>query len=161
MSQWTATAQANATPDQVLEVLTHPEEIRRWSPVDFDLEDLDGARLAAGTRGRVSGRLAGVRVGFDVEVHAADEARLELSADGPIGLDVRYELTPGDSGSELSASVSLRPGSGLSGRLVANATAALLSGGALEGAAGRIVRVAESQPGLAAGRSSAGLAAAA
>jgi hypothetical protein len=150
MSQWTATAQANATPDQVLEVLTHPDEIRRWSPVDFDLEDLDGRRLAPGTRGRVSGRLAGVRVGFDVEVHAADEARLELSAHGPIGLDVRYELTPGELGSELSASVSLRPGRGLSGRLVANATAALLSGGALEGAAVRIVRVAESQPSLAA-----------
>jgi hypothetical protein len=150
MSQWTATAQANATPGQVLEVLTHPEEIRRWSPIDFDLEDLNGRRLGPGTRGRVSGRLAGVRVGFDVEVHAADEERLELSADGPIGLDVRYELTPGELGAELSASVSLRPGGGLSGRLVANATAALLSGGALEGAAGRIARVAESQPSLAA-----------
>ena len=91
-----------------------------------------------------------MRVGFDVEVHAADEERLELSADGPIGLDVRYELTPGESGAEFSASVSLRPGGGLSGRLVANATAALLSGGALEGAAGRIARVAESQPSLAA-----------
>lgn len=37
MCQWTATAQANATPEQLLEILTHPEEIRRWSPVDFTL----------------------------------------------------------------------------------------------------------------------------
>lgn len=37
MCQWTATAQANATPEQLLEILTHPEEIRRWSPVDFPL----------------------------------------------------------------------------------------------------------------------------
>ncbi len=51
MSEWTARAQANATPTRLLEVLTHPEEIRRWSPVDFDLDDLDGSRLAAGTRG--------------------------------------------------------------------------------------------------------------
>lgn len=131
-------------------MLTHPEEIRRWSPVAFDLDDLEGRRLSAGTRGRVSGRLAGVRVGFDVEVHAADEARLELSAEGPVSLDVRYEMTGDESGAELSASVSLRRSDGLAGRLVANATAALLSAGALEGAAGRIVRVAESQPDVAA-----------
>jgi Polyketide cyclase / dehydrase and lipid transport len=149
MSQWTATARANATPDQVLEVLTHPDEIRRWSPVDFDSDDLDGRRLAAGTRGRVVGRLAGVRVGFDVEVHAVDDARLELSAEGPVGLDVRYDLKGDDTGAQLNASVSMRPSVGLTGRLVANATAALLSAGALEGAAGRIARVAEAQPGFA------------
>jgi hypothetical protein len=150
MSQWTATARANATPDQVLEVLTHPDEIRRWSPVDFDSDDLDGRRLAAGTRGRVVGRLAGVSVGFDVEVHTVDDARLELSAEGPVGLDVRYDLRGDDSGAQLNASVSMRRSDGLAGRLVANATAALLSAGALEGAAGRIARVAESQPGVAA-----------
>jgi hypothetical protein len=142
---WTATARANATPSQVLEVLTHPEEIRRWSPVEFDLDDLDGRRLAAGTRGRVTVRVAGVPVGFDVQIHAADEDRLELSADGPVGLDVRYELGLDEAGAELTASVSMRRGSGLTGRFVANATAALLSAGALEGAAGRIARVAESQ----------------
>jgi hypothetical protein len=146
--EWTATTRANATPEQLLQALTHPEEIRRWSPVDFDLEDLDSRRLAAGSRGRVTGRVAGVTVGFDVEVHAADEGRLELSADGPIGFDVRYDLTGDATGAELSARVSMRRGGGLTGRLVANATAALLSAGALEGAAGRIARVAESQPAL-------------
>jgi hypothetical protein len=146
VTEWTSTARANATAGQLLEVLTHPEEIRRWSPVDFDLEDLDGRRLAAGTRGRVTGKLAGVRVGFDVEVLVADQARLELSARGPIGLDVRYALTADDAGAELNASVSMRHGGGLTGRLVASATAALLSAGALDGATGRIARVAESHP---------------
>jgi hypothetical protein len=145
MSEWTAKARAKATPCQVLQVLTLPDEIRRWSPVDFDLDDLDGSRLAAGTRGRVTGRLAGVKVGFDVEIHSADEAILELSADGPVGLDVRYELVKDETGAELIASVSMRRGGGLTGRLVANATAALLSAGALEGAAARIAQVAESQ----------------
>ena len=130
-------------PDQVLEVLTHPDEIRRWSPIDFDVDELDTARLAAGTRARVTGKVAGVRVGFDVEVHAADSGLLELSADGPIGIDVRYELQPAKTGSEVYASVSLRRGGGLTGRLVANATAALLSTGVLDGAAGRIARAAE------------------
>lgn len=147
--QWTATARANATPGDVLEVLTHPEEIRRWSPVDFDLDELDGRRLAAGATGRVTGRVAGVTVGFDVKVHAADEARLELSAEGPVAFDVRYELMPDETGAELNASVSVRRGGGLSGRLVEKATAALFSAGALEGAAGRIARVAESPSGLA------------
>jgi len=149
MANWTATTTANATLDQLLEVLTHPEEIRRWSPVDFDLDDLDGLRLAAGSRTRVTGKLAGVRVGFDVEVRAADEDRLELTADGPIGLDVRYDLTPAEHGAELSASISLRRGGGLTGRLVANATAALLSGGVLDATAGRIARAAESAPAMA------------
>ena len=126
-------------------MLTHFEEIRRWSPVDFDLDELDGRRLAAGTRGRVTGRVAGVTVGFDVKVHAADEARLELSAEGPVAFDVRYELMPDEAGAELNASVSVRRGGGLTGRLVEKATAALLSAGALDGAAGRIARVAESE----------------
>jgi hypothetical protein len=148
MAEWSATTTTKASPERVLEVLTQPEEIRRWSPVDFDLDDLESSRLAPGTRARVTGRLAGVRVGFDVEVHAADHDVLKLSADGPVGLDVRYELAPADTGSELYASVSLRRGGGISGRLVANATAALLAAGALEGAAGRIARAAEGQRGL-------------
>jgi Polyketide cyclase / dehydrase and lipid transport len=143
--EWTATARANATPCEVLRVLTHPESIRRWSPVEFDLDELSGRRLAAGTRGRVTGRVAGVTVGFDVEVHAADEARLELSAEGPVAFDVRYELMPHEAGSSLNASVTVRRGGGITGRLVEKATAALLSAGALEGAAGRIARAAESQ----------------
>jgi hypothetical protein len=143
MATWTVTTTANATPDQLLAVLTHPDEIRRWSPVEFDLDDLEGPQLQAGTRTRVSGTLAGVRVGFDLEVRAADKGGLELTADGPVGIDVRYDLAPADRGAELSACVSLRRSGGLSGRLVGGATAALLSAGALEGAAGRIARRAE------------------
>jgi hypothetical protein len=146
MWEWTATARANTTPCQVLEVLTHPAKIRRWSPIDFDVEELEGRRLAAGTRGRVTGRVAGVRVGFDVEVHHADEARLELSADGPIGFDVRYDLRRDDDGAEFDAWVSMRPNRGITGKLVANAASALLSAGALEGAAQRIAEAAELAP---------------
>jgi carbon monoxide dehydrogenase subunit G len=141
MTNWTATTTSNATPEQVLEVLTHPERIQDWAPVDFDVDDW--RRLSAGTRTRVTGRLAGVPVEFDVEVHAADEAGLQLSADGPIGFDVRYDLTPASTGAELNASVSLRSGGGLTGRLVTKAAQAMLSAGALEGAADRIAAAAE------------------
>jgi uncharacterized protein YndB with AHSA1/START domain len=148
MAEWTTSMQANAEPEQVLQVLTDPDAIRRWSPIDFDVEDLDGARLAAGSTARVSGKLAGVRVGFDVEVHAADEDGVELTADGPIGFDVRYELAPAAVGSELRASISLRRGGGVTDRLLSRATAALLTAGALDGAARGIARAAE-QPALA------------
>ena len=106
-------------------------------------------RLAAGSTARVSGKLAGVRVGFDVEVHAADEDGVELTAHGPIGIDVRYDLAPAAGGSEVTASVALRRGGGITGRLLSQATAALLSAGALDGAARSIARAAE-QPVLAA-----------
>jgi hypothetical protein len=145
VNRWTATARANTSPEDLLEVLTHPEQIRCWSPVDFEVEELDGRRLAAGTRTKVTGRLAGVPVSFEVEVHAADARRLELSADGPIGLDVRYELAARAAGAELSASVAVRRGGGLAGRVVANAAATLLSAGALDGATGRIVKAAETR----------------
>jgi hypothetical protein len=143
MSVWTTSTQANARPEQVLEVLTHPDAIRLWSPIDFDVEDLDGVRLAAGSTARVSGKLAGVRVGFDVEIHAADEDGVELTAHGPIGIDVRYDLAPSEDGSEVTASVSLRRGGGITGRVLSQATAALLSAGALDGAARGIARAAE------------------
>jgi hypothetical protein len=146
MDQWISTAKANVTPERLLEVLTHPRHIERWSPVDFDVDDLESRRLLAGSRAKVTDKVAGVPVSFDVRVHAADAAGLELSADGPIGLDVRYDLAPGDSGAEMTASVRVRSGGGLTGRVVAKAAQTLLSAGALDGATGRIARVAEAHP---------------
>jgi hypothetical protein len=143
MALWTTSTTANATPDQVLEVLTDPDAIRNWAPIPFEVEELDGHRLETGSHARVRGGVAGMSMGFDIEVHAADAAGLELTAQGPIGIDVRYDLAPADGGSEVTASVSLLGGGGISGRLVKKATEALLSAGALDGAAGRIARVAE------------------
>jgi uncharacterized protein YndB with AHSA1/START domain len=149
MAQWTTRTQANASPEQVLEVLTDPDAIRLWSPIDFDVEDLSGPRLSAGDVTRVTGRVAGFNVGFDVEIHAAAEGGIELSADGPIGIDVRYDLMPADGGSEVTATIGLRRGGGITGRLISQATAALLSAGALDGAARSIARAAERTPALA------------
>jgi hypothetical protein len=145
VQEWSATVRTNASSSQVLEVLTRPGEIRRWSPVDFELDDLEARALAAGTRARVSGRLAGVTIGFDVEVHAADELRLELTAAGPVDLEVLYELRSDEAGAEVRAWVAMRGRRGLTGRVVANAAAALLSAGALERATGRIAEAAESR----------------
>jgi hypothetical protein len=146
MDRWTSRARAKATPERLLEVLTHPQQIRRWSPVDFDVDELESRRLAAGTKARVTGRLAGVPVSFDVKVHAAGTDRLELSAEGPIGLEVRYDLADADDGAEMTASVRVRSGRGITGRVIATAAASLLSAGALDGATGKIARVAEGHP---------------
>ena len=142
MRTWTATATAEAHPDDVLGVLVDPRAAARWAPVDFDVDDLPGGRLTTGSRARVSGRVAGQRVAFDLAVHEAAAGRLRLSADGPVGFDVAYDLQAVPGGSEVRASVSVKPGRGLTGRVVASATAALLSAGALDSAVSRIARAA-------------------
>jgi Polyketide cyclase / dehydrase and lipid transport len=141
MRTWTAHKRVDADPDVVLDLLTDTDACRRWSPVPFDLDGEAGARLAAGSRMRVSGQLVGRRVGFDVEVHEAAGGRLALSAHGPVAFDVAYEARPhGRGGSEVHASVCVRSGGGLFGRLAEQATAALLQAGALGHAVDRIAR---------------------
>jgi hypothetical protein len=137
MKTWTATKRIDAEPDAVLGVLTDTDAVRRWSPVPFDLDD-DAERLIAGARMRVSGQLVGKRVGFDVEVHEAGDGRLALTARGPVAFDVAYEAKPFRGGSEVCASISLRSGGGLFGRVAEQATAALLHAGALGVAVDRI-----------------------
>jgi uncharacterized protein YndB with AHSA1/START domain len=139
MRTYTATTTSTARPEAVLAILTDPDAVARWAPVDFFVDDLTHPRLSQGSRARVTGRLAGQHVGFDVEVHQADEAGLALSADGPVALDVAYELrAAATGGSEVSASVAVVPRRGLRARLLAEATAAVLAGGALQHALGRI-----------------------
>ncbi len=144
MRTWTAHKQIAAEPDVVLDVLTDPDACRRWSPVPFDVDAAGADRLAAGTRMRVSGRLVGRTVGFDVEVHEAGDGRLALSARGPVAFDVAYEARPHKGGSEVCASVSVRSGGGLFGRVAEQATAALLHAGALGVAVDRIAASAAS-----------------
>src|SRR3954453_19612913 len=105
MAQFTTHTTADAAPEQVLEVLTHPDAIASWSPIPFEVDDLDGLRLEAGSRARVSGSLAGKRGGFGIEVHAADAGGPELTGEGPIGIDVLYELEPVAGGSHVTAAV--------------------------------------------------------
>jgi carbon monoxide dehydrogenase subunit G len=140
MREWTATTTVDARPEAVLDVLTDPEACARWAPIAFDIEDLRTPRLRCGSRARISGKLAGRRVGFDVQVHEAVDGRLRLSADGPVGFDVRYDLAPAACGSEVRASVCVRPNRGLTGRLMAEATNALLAAGALQAAISRLAR---------------------
>jgi hypothetical protein len=99
---------------------------------------LPGERLEAGVQARVSGRLAGREVGFDVDVHRADHQGLSLVAWGPIDIDVDYRMRRVPEGSEVEAEVSIGGGKGLGGRILAQATGALLAAGALEAAVGRI-----------------------
>lgn len=142
MSTWTEQRTAKASPDAVLDVLTDPGACQRWAPVGFDVALPAGERLQAGTRTRVAGRLAGQHVAFDVRVLAADRERLTLTASGPIDLDVEYRLRASDAGSDLQARIDVT-GGGLAGRLLAQATSALLAAGALRCALSRIASEAE------------------
>ena len=138
MRTWTEQRHVAADPAAVLDMLTDPDACRRWSPVPFELDGAHAGRLAAGSQMRVSGSLAGKRVGFDVHVHEAEAGRLALSAHGPVAFDVAYEARAARGGSEVCASVSVRSGGGLFGRVAESATAALLKAGALGVAVDRI-----------------------
>jgi hypothetical protein len=145
MATWTASTTMHAEPDDVLAVLTDPGACARWAPIPFALDRIDHDRLVAGCHAHVSGSLAGQRLGFDVRVFAADEDGLELTASGLVDIDVAYALRPAPGGSEVHASVSVH-GSGLTGRLLARATDALLAAGALHHAVAQIAREAETTP---------------
>ncbi len=126
-------------PDEVLAVLTEPDIIARWAPIDFELVDHRHERLQAGDNVRVRGFLAGRCLEFRVDVAVASAGRLCLTATGPIELDVAYVAEPAVGGSLVRASVAVK-GRGLIGRMLAQATDALLAAGALTAAIGRIGR---------------------
>ena len=147
MCFWHSNTTVTASPTDVLALLTEPEAIARWAPIPFEVTALDGKRLETGSRARVAGRLAGRSVEFDVDVRRASEERLELVAEGPICIDVRYLVRPAGSSSEIEASIGVE-GRGLFGRVLAKATEALLAGGALRMSLERMAR--ELQPALAA-----------
>ncbi len=145
MGRWTAHTRVSGPPDEVLSVLTEPEAIARWSPVDFQLLDFAGERLLPGDRVHVRGHLVGRPLEFAVVVHEADAGRFALSATGPIRLDVEYLATAGEDGSDVHASVAVS-GQGLWGRVLAQATETLLAAGALRAAIERIAQELEPAP---------------
>lgn len=128
---WTAQVTIEASVRQVLTALTDPDAIAAWAPVSFEVEGLAGPRLRSGSRERVTGTLAGFGTTFDVEVHRADERGLQLTARGPVQLEVDYTFTPGHRGVTVDASVRLARQRGLSAQVLRAAVAALMHGGAL------------------------------
>jgi carbon monoxide dehydrogenase subunit G len=128
MAIWTTRTTVDATPEEVLALLTDPEECSRWSPISFEVERLDCRRLSAGCSGRVAGELAGRRVSFDVDVLDVADGRLRLHASGPVDLDVEYRAEPVAERSEVFAQVDVQPRGGLRGRLVSAAADAAVAG---------------------------------
>jgi hypothetical protein len=137
MRTWSTTKTLPARPDAVLQLLTEPEKIARWAPVPFEVVELDGGRLATGSRALVRGRLAGRSVEFEVDVLEAASERLSLVANGPLSMSVDYAVRPARAGSDVRATISVR-GEGLVGHLLAMATEALLGAGALQSSIERL-----------------------
>ncbi len=136
---WRADAWVPGPPDEVLELLTDPDAIARWSPIGFELIDLTDDRLVAGACGRVRGVLARRTLEFTVDVREASVHGLALVARGPFELDVDYRMLPLDRGSEIRAVIAIR-GRGLIGGLLARAAEAMLAAGALSESLRRIGR---------------------
>jgi hypothetical protein len=136
--EWRASANLSADAEDVLTALTEPEAIATWAPVSFEVEGLAGARLEPGSQERVLGSLAGIGVAFDVEVHCADLDRLELTARGPVGLDVAYRFLEHADGVFVEATVRIIRQGGLTSQVLHGAVAAVLNAGALDRALRRL-----------------------
>ena len=147
MRTFTAHTTATSAPRQVVQRLTDPDAIARWAPIPFEVLQLDGERLYAGAIVRVRGQLAGQRAEFSVRVLEVSDERLTLVAQGPVSLEVEYDVRPTVRGSAIRASVSVL-GHGLVGRLLAKATEALLAAGALQSSLNRLAN--HPQPAIAA-----------
>lgn len=139
---WMARRFIRAEPPEVLQALTDLQFISLWAPVDFEVDGLRGRHLRGGSHAIVSGSLAGVAAEFEIDVLRADEARLDLQASGPIDFEVAYRLVPERGGVIVDAEVKLgRERGGVSTPVCCGAaTGALLSGGALDRALGRLAR---------------------
>jgi hypothetical protein len=144
MATWQTQTAVQATPEQIIDMLTDPKAVATWSPIDFEIEHIDGDRLITGGRARVTGRLAGREVAFDIDVICADAQRLLLTATGPIEIDVKYDVEELDSHVELRAWVTVRSRGGIFGRILSGATEGLLGAGMLNAAVSRIAREVES-----------------
>ena len=143
MGTWQTTTTVMGEPEDVLAVLTDPCAARRWSPIGFELEQIDGDRLRSGTQAVLTGRLAGRTVKFEVDVIKASDGQLELRARGPVEMDVRYDAELLGGVTEVKASVAVRSAGGLLGRVLSSATDALLAGGALNIAVQSVAREVE------------------
>jgi hypothetical protein len=143
MGTWQTTTTVMGEPEHVLEVLTDPCAARRWSPIGFELEQIDGDRLRSGTQAVLTGKLAGRTVKFEVDVIKASDGQLELHARGPVEMDVRYAAELLGEVTEVKASVAVRSAGGLLGRVLSSATDALLAGGALNIAVQSVAREVE------------------
>ncbi len=139
MGTWTTETQTAGRPEDVMDLLTDPAAIRRWAPIPFEVIDFDGDRLLTGDTARVRGGLVGRTLEFTVDVFDASDDRLALTARGPIEIDVEYVAAQIPDGSTVHARVAVS-GRGLLGRLLAQATDALLAGGGLQAAVTRLAR---------------------
>ena len=140
---WTADTIVGAGADQVMDVLTRPCAITHWAPVPFEVEGVEGDRLETGTQARVTGRLAGQVLAFDVDVRQASQGQLRLTASGPfVELDVAYDVRAHNEAAHVNALIDVK-GKGVLGRFVAKAVDGLLASGALTEALSQLAEAAE------------------
>jgi hypothetical protein len=134
-------------PSTVMELLTDPSACRRWSPVEFELDELEAPRLCEGSQARVCGRVAGRAVCFDVSVLEARGGRFSLTASGPFDVEAHYEAEGDCAGTDLRARVTVASRGGLRGRVVSSLAEAVLAGGALQQALKRMAETAAAAAG--------------
>jgi hypothetical protein len=140
---WRSDIAVRADPQDVLDTLTDVDACGAWSPVGFRVDGAGLPRLRAGSTTNVSGRLAGYRFRFGVEVSDADSERLVLRAVGPVEMSASYVVRRCARGSRVDAAISVQRGRGAGAAIAAGATSGLLAAGVLDHTLARIARAAE------------------
>ena len=143
MCRFEADLDVRASADEILRVLADPDRCRCWSPVPFEVRELDSPQLETGASALVGGEVLGREVSFKVDIEEASTSLFSLHAtNGGVCIDVRYELSDCGNKTELRAEV-VTHGSGLGGRVVAAGIDAVIRAGALRLALQNIAAEAE------------------
>ena len=143
MCRFEADMDVCASAEEILRVLADPDRCRCWSPVPFEVRELNSPQLETGTSALVGGEVLGREVSFKVEIEEASTSLFSLHAtNGGVCIDVRYEISDCGTRSALRAQVVTR-GTGLGGRVVAAGIDAVIRAGALRQALQNIASEAE------------------
>lgn len=140
-----ASFEVAAPVEVVLDVALTVDDMVQWFPLPIEAVDPPGdGRLHPGDSCLADNVLAGRRLRTRIEVLEAGETRYRLAATGPLCFTVTAELTARPGGCAIEATVQVRSGGGLSGRVLEGACRPLLGAG-LRQALERLARLAEAR----------------
>lgn len=117
----------DAPPERVMAVLSDPDEARRWFPLPVEIVDPPAAPVAEGDQMLSRGELAGQPVEFEIVIEELRDDGVTLRADGPVECRVRSRILAVDAGTELTVSLDVSSGGGISGGVMATAATPLVA----------------------------------
>ena len=117
----------DAPADRVMAILSDPHEAQRWFPLPVELVDPPAAPVAEGDQMLSRGELAGQEVEFEIVIEEVREDGVTLRAHGPVECQIRARVVEVDAGTDLTVSLDVSSGGGISGGVMATAATPLVA----------------------------------